>query len=326
MELSPPPLFTFGVITDVQYADIDDGFNFSRTRRRYYRSSLQLLRNALSGWSLSAVKPDFVLQLGDLIDGFNKPRGASQAALDAVLREFASFPAKVHHVWGNHEFYNFSRSELMKSPLDSSSYAERSPTGSPVREDIYAYQFSPFPGFRFVLLDSYDVSLLGRQGSSLHYNAAMDLIKLHNKNQDLNCPPELKHLSRFTMFNGGFSQDQLDWLESVLSVADEKKERVIIVSHLPIHPDSTDAVCLAWNYDDLLAVLRSHSSVVCYMAGHAHDGGYCLDKDTGVHHLTVDGVIETPPDSDAYAIVSVYTDRMVLTGSGRIADQVFLFS
>lgn len=35
---------------------------------------------------------------------------------------------------------------------------------------------------------------------------------------------------RFTMFNGGFSKDQLDWLDSVLALADEKQERVTIVS------------------------------------------------------------------------------------------------
>uniref|UniRef100_A0A3Q2QZG3 Manganese-dependent ADP-ribose/CDP-alcohol diphosphatase n=1 Tax=Fundulus heteroclitus TaxID=8078 RepID=A0A3Q2QZG3_FUNHE len=320
-----PPLFTFGLIADVQYADIDDGFNFTRTRRRYYRSSLQLLKNALRSWSESAVKPAFILQLGDLIDGFNKPRGASQRALDAVLREFASCPVRVHHVWGNHEFYNFSRSELVGSPLDSSPYADSRPSEVPGQDPIYAYQFSPFPGFTFVVLDGYDVSLLGRQESSEQYNNAMNLIKLYNNNEDLNCPPELECHSRFTMFNGGYSREQLDWLESVLSAADEKQERVTIVSHLPVHPYSTDSVCLAWNYEDLLAVIRSHSCVVCYMAGHAHDAGYCLDQDTGVHHLTVDGVIETVPDSDAYGTVSVYADRMVLVGKGRMADRVLLF-
>lgn len=32
------------------------------------------------------------------------------------------------------------------------------------------------------------------------------------------------------MFNGGFSKDQLDWLDSLLSSADEKQEKVTIVS------------------------------------------------------------------------------------------------
>lgn len=95
--------------------------------------------------------------------------------------------------------------------------------------------------------------------------------------------------------------------------------------HLPVHPDSTDPICLAWNFDDVLAIIRSHSSVVCFMAGHDHDGGYHQDKETGVHHLTFEGVIETPPDSNAFGTVSVYEDRMVLKGSGRTSDRALLF-
>ncbi|KAM6897525.1 manganese-dependent ADP-ribose/CDP-alcohol diphosphatase [Xenentodon cancila] len=319
------PLFTFGVIADIQYADIDDGYNYTRTRRRYYRSSLQLLSNAQKSWSESAVRPDFILQLGDVIDGFNKPRDASERALDAVLAEFRRCPAEVHHVWGNHEFYNFSRGELLRSRLNSRLEADRS--GAPARSDIYAYNFSPRPGFRFVVLDAYDVSLLGREESSEDYSNAMNLIRLHNKNEDLNCPPMSGCLrERFTKFNGGFSKDQLAWLDSVLTSTDESQEKVTLVSHIPAHPNSTDPVCLAWNYNELLTIIRSHSSVVCYMAGHAHDGGYCQDEDTGVHHLTLDGVIETPPDSDAFGTVSVYTDRMVLKGNGRVMDRVLRFS
>ncbi|XP_070845999.1 manganese-dependent ADP-ribose/CDP-alcohol diphosphatase [Chaetodon trifascialis] len=320
------PLFIFGVIADIQYADIDDGYNYSQTRRRYYRSSLQLLRNAQESWSESAVKPEFIIQLGDIIDGFNKGSGASDRALDTVLRELSSGAAEVHHVWGNHEFYNFSRSALLRSRLNSSLHTDGSPSRARAGSDIYAYHFSPFPGFTFVVLDAYDVSLLGREETSEQYSEAMNLIKQYNNNEDLNCPPESEGLQqRFTMFNGGFSKAQLDWLDSVLTSADEKRERVTIVSHLPIHPYSTDPICLAWNFDELLAIIRSHSSVVCFMAGHDHDGGYHRDRVTGVHHLTLEGVIETPPDGNAFGTVSVYEDRMVLKGNGRITDRVFVF-
>lgn len=95
--------------------------------------------------------------------------------------------------------------------------------------------------------------------------------------------------------------------------------------HLPVHPYSTDPICLAWNFDKLLAIIRSHGSVVCFMAGHDHDGGYHCDNETGVHHVTFEGVIETPPDSNAFGTVSVYEDRMVLKGSGRIKDRVIQF-
>lgn len=183
------PLFTFGVIADIQYADIEDGYNYTRSRRRYYRSSLQLLRNAQESWSESSVKPEFILQLGDIIDGFNKGHDASDSSLDTVLSEFGSSTVEVHHVWGNHEFYNFSRSALLSSKLNSTPRTDRSLSGARAGSDIYAYHFSPFPGFTFVVLDAYDVSLLGREESSEQYRSAMNLIKQYNNNEDLNCPP-----------------------------------------------------------------------------------------------------------------------------------------
>ena len=94
--------------------------------------------------------------------------------------------------------------------------------------------------------------------------------------------------------------------------------------HLPIHPDASDRVCLAWNYEDALSVIHSHHCVVCFLAGHLHDGGYCLDSH-GVHHLTLEGVIETPPESNAFGTVYVYEDKMILKGRGRISDRVMHF-
>lgn len=321
------PLFTYGVIADIQYADTDDGFNYARTRKRYYRNSLQLLRNAREKWSSSAVQPEFILQLGDIIDGFNMQHEASERALDAVLREFSSSPVEVHHVWGNHEFYNFSRKELLASRLNSTLHIKRRVAESRPGADLYAYHFSPFPGFTFIVLDAYDVSLLGQDEDSEQYRTALALIRRYNSNEDLNAPPAscCSLWQRFAKFNGGFSKEQLDWLDSVLSWADGKQEKVTIVSHLPVHPDSTDPVCLAWNYNELLDMVRSHCSVVLFMAGHDHDGGYYHDRESGVHHLTLEGVIETPPLSDAFGTVSVYEDRMVLKGHGRITDRVFHF-
>lgn len=175
------PLFSFGVIADVQYADIDDGHNFLRTRKRYYRNSIQLLRKALRSWSEAAVTPDFILQLGDIIDGFNLRHEASEQALEAVLKEFSSSPAKVHHVWGNHEFYNFNRTRLLNSELNSRPDSE---SGS----DIYAYRFCPHPGFSFIILDAYDLSVLGRDESTEQHKDAMLLLRQHNVNEDLNQP------------------------------------------------------------------------------------------------------------------------------------------
>ncbi|KAJ3608463.1 hypothetical protein NHX12_025510 [Muraenolepis orangiensis] len=289
MGSGPAPLFTFGVIADVQYADIDDGFNFTGTRRRFYRGSLGLLRSACRAWRSAPLRPRFVLQLGDLIDGFNRPHAAGRPALDAALRELSAAAAPVHHVWGNHEFYNFSRRALMESPLNSTPPAPHGDGGGGDRGcdggggDFYAYHFSPAPRFRFVVLDAYD-------------------------------------------FNGAFSRDQLAWLDEVLTRSDLDQEVVVLLSHLPVHPLATEPICLAWNSEEVLTLLEAHSCVVCFMAGHDHDGGYHRDRRSGVHHLTLEGVVETPPESHAFATVSVYQDRMLLEGRGRTAHRELLFA
>ncbi|XP_051770197.1 manganese-dependent ADP-ribose/CDP-alcohol diphosphatase [Ctenopharyngodon idella] len=320
MEDRARALFTFGIIADIQYADIDDGSNYRRTRRRFYRNSVELLRNAMRDWEERRVS--CVLQLGDVIDGHNKSRDASEQALETVVKELEKCSVDVHHVWGNHEFYNFRRETLLASPLNSAAKAE---AGSDLlADDIYAYEFSPAPNFRFVLLDAYDMSVIGRDESSEKHKQSLKLLQQHNSNPDLNQPPVYGLEQRFVKFNGGFSPEQLLWLDEVLTLADQKQEKVTVFSHLPVHPDSTDPICLAWNYEELLSVLRSHKSVVCFVAGHDHDGGYCTDA-SGVHHVTLEGVIETRPDSNAFGTVYVYEDRMLLKGSGRTADRVIKY-
>ncbi|XP_063077299.1 manganese-dependent ADP-ribose/CDP-alcohol diphosphatase-like [Engraulis encrasicolus] len=316
MQDREPPLFSFGIIADVQYADIDDGSNFKKTRKRYYRNSLKLLQTAIDAWNVEKVKPSFILQLGDIIDGFNKTHNASQSALDTVLRECSRGPP-MHHVWGNHEFYNFSRDALLSSALNSKCHSGQLLDN----HDFYAYHFSPAPKFRFVLIDSYDMGILGHGESSDKYQLSLKYMKNHNSNEDLNRPPAFAGPE----FNGGFSQDQLQWLDEVLTKADKMQERVTIATHLPVHPLATEPQALAWNYPELLSLLQAHRSVVCYMAGHDHDGGYHQDPATGVHHLTLEGVIETPPDSQAYGTVYVYEDRMVVKGNGRMRDRELMY-
>ncbi|KAI4886694.1 hypothetical protein NFI96_021382 [Prochilodus magdalenae] len=321
MEWAGAPLFTFGVIADIQYADLDDGYNFHATRRRFYRNSLGILRDAIRWWEEEEEqerRPGFILQLGDIIDGFNHRERASESALQTVLAEFANCSAEVHHVWGNHEFYNFSREELFKSALNTWNKGEGGEGGEGSAEDAYVYHFSPAPKFRFVVLDGYDLSILGRDESSMKYRQSLKLIQEHNPNEELNVPAGFSQLEgRFVKFNGGFSQEQLEWLDRVLVSADEKKEKVIIVCHIAVHPFSTRSLCLAWNYDKILSILNSHKSVVCFMTGHNHDGGYYRDE-YGVHHLTLEGVIETPPGSNAFGTVYVYEDKMVLRGKGHV--------
>ncbi|CAN0348005.1 unnamed protein product, partial [Ectocarpus sp. 8 AP-2014] len=108
----PGRLFSFGAIADVQYADQDDGWNFKKDHRRYYRGGLRQLRGAVDVW-LKDETHRFVLQLGDVIDGSNKAHGKSETALRSVKAEVdrlaASLPLGVLSSLGNHELYNFPK-------------------------------------------------------------------------------------------------------------------------------------------------------------------------------------------------------------------------
>ena len=160
------PLCAFGVLADVHYADMDDGMNFSRTRNRYYRRSLELVKTAVRDWSSGQWKADFVLQLGDLIDGYNAKRGASRSALDSVTAELTNAGHFVYHVLGNHDLYNFSHDELLRCDQMKPSFTNKDGTRMPSPGPVGYYHFSPAKGFRIVVLDNYEISVLGQDDTS----------------------------------------------------------------------------------------------------------------------------------------------------------------
>ncbi|NXG02641.1 ADPRM diphosphatase, partial [Sakesphorus luctuosus] len=215
----------FGVIADIQFADAEDGHDFGGTRRRYYRHSLRLLRDAVREWAAERPPVGFVLQLGDSIDGLNARRGEAEAALRQVLEALAALPVPVHHAWGNHELYNFSRAQLARSGLCSRPAGGSAGPPDPL---CHAYHCSPAAGLRLVVLDAYDLSPLGREPGSALREEALRLLRDKNHNEDLNSPAGLNE-PHFVAFNGGFSQAQLDWFNDVLKFSDENQEKVIVM-------------------------------------------------------------------------------------------------
>jgi len=120
------PLFQFGVIADVQYADKPDGMNYSKTRVRRYRQSLHILDEAIKTWESEVPNMAFVLQLGDVIDASNRlltppheidrefgAENQSYSSLARVLSRFARIKTPlILNVVGNHELYNFTPQRL----------------------------------------------------------------------------------------------------------------------------------------------------------------------------------------------------------------------
>ena len=47
------PVFRFGLLGDIQYADADDAWDFDRTHLRHYRGALNSVRAAIKAWNAS---------------------------------------------------------------------------------------------------------------------------------------------------------------------------------------------------------------------------------------------------------------------------------
>lgn len=297
------PLLSFGVISDVQYADIPDGHSFLGVPR-YYRHSILVLQRAVKKWN-DHQKLSFTVNFGDIVDGFC-PKDQSLSAVKKVASEFEKFNGPVYHMIGNHCLYNLPREELL--PL----------LRIPSHDGCAYYDFSPIPGYRFVVLDAYDISAIGWPKDHPKTLEATRLLEEKNPNTDKNSPVGLQGLERrFLMFNGAVGKGQLEWLDNVLQDATNLKQMVVICCHLPLNPGASTSAALLWNYDEVMDVIHRYKCVKVCFGGHDHKGGYAVDSH-GVHHRVFEAALECPPNTDAFGYVDVYEDRISLVGTDRM--------
>ena len=95
--------------------------------------------------------------------------------------------------------------------------------------------------------------------TSEKYRKAAEILQSKNPNypDKENSPEGLNGVAkRYVAFNGAVGQLQLDWFRNTLQEAREKQEKVIVLSHQDILSGSSNPVCLMWNYNDVLCVLR----------------------------------------------------------------------
>ena len=213
------PLFTLGLIADVQFADVEDGYNYARTVRRAFRGALVQLGRAVSWWN--ALDIVAVAQLGDLADGRNAALGQSEVAFERAMRELRRLRAPVLHLIGNHELYNFQRDGL-SSRLDGA-------------KPFYA--FVPAAGHRILVLGSYQEATLGWPEGDPRRERALRTLREHNPN-DVSGGDWFRGLTgpgrRWVPFNGGLGAEQLAWLRQELRAARREGERVIVLSHVVV--------------------------------------------------------------------------------------------
>jgi len=249
---------------------------------RRYRHSLGLLETAVA--NLNGQHPSFVVQLGDLVD-------SGEDSLDPALSVFNQLKTTKHHVLGNHDFPISREAVLRKLGLMS------------------AYYSFAQDGWRFVVLDTQDVSVDGGwPAESDHYEQAEAWLEQLGKEGKPNAEP----------WNGGIGKAQKEWLSGQLAEASAKGEKVIVMGHIPILAAASGDWCLLYNHDEILQTLEHYQCVVAYLSGHDHGGGYA--ERNGIHHVTMQGMVEAGPES-AYAIVTLFPDRIEIKGTGAVPSR-----
>lgn len=147
------PLFTFGVIADVQYSD------YNPAGTRFYRSSLWKLREAMQ--ILNQNSAEFVINLGDLID---KDYNSYKPVLDII----DSSGLKTYHVAGNHDYAIDRR------------YKKRLPVLSSSKDGYFAFVQN---NFRFILLNGNEISTYASNNKSATKKAEDYIATLKNNGE-----------------------------------------------------------------------------------------------------------------------------------------------
>lgn len=272
------PLFSFGIIADVQYADSDPAGT------RFYRSSPSKLREALSEFRKDSV--DFVITLGDLID-------KDIRSYDPLLNILDSSGLRFYHITGNHDYSVGKR------------YRKKLPS-------IY----SPGPGYYSILQNGYRLIFLNGNEISTYNpenkatlkqaNALLDTLKQRGE------PNAVE-------WNGGIGEKQLLWFENQVNEAEIKNEKVLIFCHFPVFPENIHNLL---NYRDVLLVLAKYHNVIAWFNGHNHAGNYDFHNKT--HFVTMKGMVESETQN-SFARVEVYSDRILISGSGREINRTLAY-
>ncbi len=104
---------TFGIITDLHYADKPPAGS------RYYRETLGKLTEAATQFEKD--KPGFVVELGDLIDAADSVL-TEQTYLKAVNKAFAAIAKDRHYVLGNHCVDTLTKQEFLDGVEQKKAY------------------------------------------------------------------------------------------------------------------------------------------------------------------------------------------------------------
>lgn len=263
--------FEIGLAADAQYADVEP------KGTRFYRAAVGRLGEAVEHCNRRNLA--FCVHLGDLIDREWK-------SFDAISRPLAGSRHRWHQLLGNHDF----------EVIDARKGEVPARLGMAWRHGAFDHG-----GFRFVVLDTNDVSIYAHPAGSGERRAAeARLAEL-----------QAAKVRQAKPWNGAIGSKQLAWFDGTCAEAAAKRLRVIVLAHHPVYPANDHNI---WNATEVLDVVDRHPQIVAWLNGHNHAGNY--GERNGVPFLTLRGMVETA-DTTAFATARVLDDRLVLEGHGR---------
>jgi len=247
------------------------------TLNRYPANSLAKLREAIDEFNRHELA--FVVTLGDIIDREWK-------SFDAILPVYEASRHPKHFLLGNHDF------------AIAPEHLKIVPTRVGMPSAYYDFSHADY---RFIALDGNEISVFAPPEGDPRRDEAKALMKALENSGATNGQ----------RWNAAIGSTQYDWLVEKLHEAKTAGEKVIVMNHYPIFPDDGHN---ALDSDRMLALLAEHDHVVAYFNGHNHAGNF--GNVDGTYYVNFKGMVDTE-DSSAYAIVSVYKDRLDITGFGR---------
>ena len=327
--MSSDCLFKFGVIADVQYADIPDGSNYSKSRFRYYRKAMEKLERASVWWKEE--QASFVINLGDTIDGHNKKNDIQESSMERVLTEMKKSNVPVHSCIGNHELLNFSREQLRSFGW-----------GDPSNKDTdLHYAFNPIDGWKFIVLDSYFYHVILHNDHDYSSPPLTNPEYAHCREHLVKKNPNLKggeetwnttnwyqnlddDMKRYLPYNGLFGAEQLQWVSKNLAESKMKGEKVVLCTHSPFFHEASNHNDIAIDSPEMMSIIRQFpDTVVLVLAGHNHDGGFSVD-DSNVPHVTFPSPLETDPAVlDCSALIEIHKNKINIIGRGAVPSRSF---
>ena len=330
-----PAQLKVGILSDIQYANMDDAAGCSGSKR-YYRNALTCVEQAVSSWTVQ--NANCVVNLGDIIDAYNVVTDTSEQALQAVLDIFAKLPAHVdvRHVLGNHcVCHPVDREHL----LNTLGMVNGTRAKTHTEEEHGYYAFVPADGWKLIVLDGCDVSTYAWDESHPNYRRAHDILTARS---DIKLIPDstvfrkllkakkkdavkeddftgnLEGLNqRFVFYNGAVGDKQLEWFDKELEDAKAAEQNVLVFCHMPLLPGICRPGMLLWNYDAVLDTIHAHGNrVKGVFCGHVHHFGFKRD-DRGIPHMVLPAILETAPGTDGHGMIEAHADKLIVNGFNR---------